>query len=133
MKYNTADVHSGNVAEVVYEGTASYAQAPVQKAAPNYAPLPRDAPRPLYVSEPVDRSAPVYMPAPAPYHPFPAYEPVPYPSIVPDEPSGPLDEVTDNSKIEIEPITGKSMQGPRCGPINSEHIPALTYLHFTLI
>ena len=31
------------------------------------------------------------------------------PGIVPDEPSGPLDEVKENSKIEIEPIKGKSL------------------------
>merc|ERR1711863_79898 len=51
VTYNTADAYSGNVAEVVYEGTASYAPAPVHKAAPAY------APKPVY-----HKPAPVYKP-----------------------------------------------------------------------
>merc|ERR1712141_97391 len=60
VTYNTADAYSGNVAEVVYEGTASYAPAPVHKAAPGYAPKQVYAPKPVY------KPAPVYHPAP--YH-----------------------------------------------------------------
>ena len=76
---------SGNVAEVVNEGTAFYAQALVDKAVPSYAPMPRHAPRPFYkpVMKPVpwpvsDKPAPVYKPAPE-YKPAPAYKPAPYP------------------------------------------------------
>ena len=48
VTYNTADAYSGNVAEVVYEGTASCAPAPVHKVAP----------KPIY------KLAPVYTPTP---------------------------------------------------------------------
>ena len=58
VTYNTADAYSGNVAEVVYEGTASYAPAPVHKAVPVHAPIHKPAP--------VYHPAPVYKPAP--YH-----------------------------------------------------------------
>ena len=67
VTYNTADAYSGNVAEVVYEGTASYAPAPVHKAAPAYAPKPvYHKPAPVYKPAPVFKPAPVYKPAP--YH-----------------------------------------------------------------
>merc|ERR1712027_281550 len=60
VTYNTADAYSGNVAEVVYEGTASYAPAPVHKVAPK----PILHPAPVYHPAPVHRPAPVYHPAP---------------------------------------------------------------------
>ena len=64
VTYNTADAYSGNVAEVVYEGTASYAQAPVHKAASAYAPRPVYAPKPVYKPASIYKPAPVYKPAP---------------------------------------------------------------------
>ena len=66
VTYNTADAYSGNVAEVVYEGTASYAPAPVHKAAPAYHAAPVHKPAPVYHPAPVHKPAPVYHPAP--YH-----------------------------------------------------------------
>ena len=64
VTYNTADAYSGNVAEVVYEGTASYAPAPVLKAVPVHAPIHK--PTPVFHPAPVHKPAPVYKPAP--YH-----------------------------------------------------------------
>lgn len=65
-----AGAYSGIVPEVVLEGTASCAPAPVHIAAPDYAPKPRHAPRPFY--------KPVYKPVPAPvYKPAPEYKPAP--------------------------------------------------------
>merc|ERR1712154_672228 len=72
VTYNTADAYSGNVAEVVYEGTASYAPAPVHKAAPVYHAAPVHKPAPVYHPAPVHKPAPVYHPAPV-YNPAPVY------------------------------------------------------------
>lgn len=70
LKYKTAGAYSENIAKVIYEGTVSYAPAPVHKADPAYAPKPRHAPRPFY--------KPVYKPVPAPvYKPAPEYKPAP--------------------------------------------------------
>ena len=52
VTYKTDDGYSGNVMDVKYEGKASYAPAPVHKAAPSYKPAP---------------PAPSYKPAPT-YH-----------------------------------------------------------------
>merc|ERR1712158_156341 len=53
VTYNTADAYSGNVAEVVYEGTASYAPAPVHKPV-----------HPVHTVHPAPVHAPVFKPAP---------------------------------------------------------------------
>merc|ERR1739844_256266 len=66
VTYNTADAYSGNVAEVVYEGHATYGPAPVHKAAPAYHAAPVHKPAPVYHPAPVHKPAPVYHPAP--YH-----------------------------------------------------------------
>ena len=49
VTYNTADAYSGNVAEVTYEGEATYPEEPKYQPAPAYKPVYR----------------PVYAPAPA--------------------------------------------------------------------
>ena len=66
VTYNTADAYSGNVVEVVYEGTASYAPAPVHKIAPKavYHPAPVYKPAPIYKPAPVYKPASAYSPAP---------------------------------------------------------------------
>ena len=48
VKYNTADGYSGNIMEVVYEGTPCYAPAPVHK------------PAPVYHAQPIHKVAPVH-------------------------------------------------------------------------
>ena len=40
VSYKTTDAYSGNVMDVKYEGKASYAPAPMHKAAPSYKPAP---------------------------------------------------------------------------------------------
>ena len=44
VTYGTADAYSGNVAEVVYEGTAHYGPGPAYKPAPHPAPVYKPAP-----------------------------------------------------------------------------------------
>ena len=73
VTYGTADAYSGNVAQVTYEGVASYGPAPkpIHKpvhAAPVYHAAPVHA-APVYHAAPVP-VAPVYHAAPAP---LPAY------------------------------------------------------------
>merc|ERR1712223_2169129 len=72
VTYNTADAYSGNVAEVVYEGTASYAPAPVHKPVHPVHPV-----HPAPVHAPVYKPASVYHPAPV-YKQAPVYKPAPY-------------------------------------------------------
>ena len=60
VKYNTADGYSGNIMEVVYEGTPCYAPAPVHKPAPSYHAAPVHKPAPSYHAAPVHKPAPVY-------------------------------------------------------------------------
>ena len=67
----------GYVADVSYEGEATYPEAAPYKPAPHPAPAYKPHPAPAYKPAP----APVYKPAPAPvYHkPAPAYKPHPAP------------------------------------------------------
>ena len=66
VTYNTADAYSGNVAEVVYEGHASYGPAPKPVHKPVVHPVPAYKPAPSYKPAP----EPVYKPAPQPrYNP----------------------------------------------------------------
>merc|ERR1711890_84820 len=44
VTYGTADAYSGNVAQVVYEGTAHYGPGPAYKPAPHAAPAYKPAP-----------------------------------------------------------------------------------------
>merc|ERR1712141_579598 len=65
---------NGFVADVKYEGEATYPEEPAYKPAPK--PAYKPAPAPAYKPAP----KPVYhKPAPAPYHPAPAYKPHPAP------------------------------------------------------
>ena len=73
VTYNTADAYSGNIAEVVYEGVATYGPAPkpIHKpvhAAPVYHAAPVHA-APVYHAAPV-HAAPVYHAAPVQAVPF---------------------------------------------------------------
>ena len=85
---------SGFIADVRYEGEASYAPAPAYKPEPVYKP----APKPVYVPAP----KPVYKPAPKPVYvpaPKPVYKPAPVPVV-----HKPVPAPAPRPKLEFGPV-----------------------------
>merc|ERR1712051_793252 len=72
VSYSVSGPDGGYIADVKYEGVASYAPVATKPYVPAPAPVYKPAPKPVYKPAPV----PVYKPAPKPVTIVPAYKPV---------------------------------------------------------